>query len=91
MMSDRKPDIPFSQEPVSEIGFGQRDFSFVKTKIFKANCADCDRDFECKAGLINTIFRPESKFQWIPKCPFCGNTKNNRLYADNGQLTPPIN
>jgi hypothetical protein len=53
---------------------------------YRARCSKCNHEFDCHPGELNTTgyLGPASKNKYLPKCPECGNWRDNCLLESDG-------
>ena len=65
-------------------------------KMFKARCSKCGTEFEAKPGELNTteylgkVSMLYGSGGFLPKCPECGNWRDNQLVESNGLLSKAL-
>ena len=64
--------------------------------MLKARCSKCGTEFDSKPGELNsTIFLGKVSMLYgaggfLPKCPECGNWRDNQLVDSNALLSKPL-
>ncbi len=65
-------------------------------RVLKARCSKCGTEFETKPGELNSteylgkVSMLHGSGGYLPKCPECGNWRDNRLLESSGQLSEPL-
>ena len=60
---------------------------------FEVQCSKCEERFECSPGKLNSTkyLGETSKNLYLPKCPHCGNWRDNQLITPiSGTLSEPL-
>ena len=65
-------------------------------KVFRARCDRCGAEFDTKPGELNSteylgkVSVLYGAGGFLPKCPECGNWRDNRLLESSRQLSEPM-
>jgi len=65
-------------------------------RVLKARCSKCGIEFEALPGELNSteylgkVSMLHGSGGYLPKCPECGNWRDNRLLDSSGQLSEPL-